>query len=111
MTTEAVQQPAAATTYDGFRVERDPESRTATITLDVPEKMNRVSMVARDQLAQVVDELGTEDDVRVILIGGAGDRAFTAGGDIQGFMERHPEVVSRLAHNIYAFERCPKPVI
>ena len=45
-------------TYDGFHVERDAESGIATITLDVPEKMNRVSMAARDQLAGVFGELG-----------------------------------------------------
>lgn len=107
MTTEAV----GTTSYDGFHVEREPERGTATITLDVPEKLNRVSMLARDQLAQVLGELGGEEGVRVILIGGAGERAFTAGGDIAGFLERHPEVVSRLAENVGAPERCPKPVI
>ena len=39
------------TEYDGFRVERDAERGVATITLDVPGKFNRVSMLARDQLA------------------------------------------------------------
>ena len=42
---------------------------------------------------------------------GAGEQAFTAGGDIAGFLERSPEHVSRLAWNIAAAERCPKPVI
>ena len=73
-------------TYDGFHVERDPGSGIATITLDVPEKMNRVSMPARDQLAAVFGELGGDDAVRVIVVGGAGEKAFTAGGDIPGFM-------------------------
>ena len=55
-------------TYDGFHVERDAESGIATITLDVPEKMNRVSMTARDQLAAVFGELGADDAVRVIIL-------------------------------------------
>ena len=38
--------------YDGFRVEHDAERGVATITLDVPGKFNRVSMLARDQLAE-----------------------------------------------------------
>jgi 2-oxoglutaroyl-CoA hydrolase len=99
------------TNHDGFRVERSPESGIATITLDVPEKLNRVSMPARDELARVFAELGEDESVRVILLGGAGDRAFTAGGDVAGFMERSPEILSRLAHNVGAPESCPKPVL
>ena len=34
----------------------------ATITLDVPGKMNRVSMLARDQLRAVFEELGADDE-------------------------------------------------
>jgi len=98
-------------TYDGFHVERDAGSGIATITLDVPEKMNRVSMAARDQLAGVFGELGTDDAVRVVVLGGAGEKAFTAGGDIPGFMTRTPEELSHLAKNIAAAERCPKPVV
>jgi 2-oxoglutaroyl-CoA hydrolase len=99
------------TDYDGFRLERSTEAGIATITLDVPDKLNRVSMPARDQLARAFADLGEDDGVRVIVLGGAGERAFTAGGDVAGFMERSPEVLSRLAHNVGAPERCPKPVV
>jgi 2-oxoglutaroyl-CoA hydrolase len=97
--------------YDGFHVARDAASGVATITLDVPGKLNRVSMAARDGLRQAFEELGADDDVRVIVLAGAGDKAFTAGGDIPGFMERSPEELSRLHWNVAAPERCPKPVI
>src|SRR5919202_910277 len=49
--------------------------------------------------------------VRVIVVGGAGEKAFTAGGDIPGFMTRTPEELSHLAKNVGAAERCPKPVV
>jgi 2-oxoglutaroyl-CoA hydrolase len=94
---------------DGLRVERAGD--VATITLDVPEKLNRVSMAARDQLAGLFDELGRDEGVRAIVLTGAGDRAFTAGGDIAGFLEQTPEQLSRLAWNVAAPERCPVPVI
>ena len=97
--------------HDGFRVALDEERGVTTITLDVPEKMNRVSMAAREQLAAVFAELGDDDRVRAVVLTGAGDKAFTAGGDIAGFMERSPEHLSRLAWNVAAAERCPKPVI
>jgi len=96
------------TEHDGFRVERG--EGVARITLDVPGKLNRVSMNARDELASVFAELGRDPVVRVVVVAGAGD-AFTAGGDIAGFLQREPEEVSRLAWNVAAAERCPKPVI
>jgi 2-oxoglutaroyl-CoA hydrolase len=99
------------TDLDGLTVARDAGRGIATITLDVPEKMNRVSMLARDQLRGLFEELGRDDTVRFVVLAGAGDKAFTAGGDIAGFLQVEPEVVSRLAHNIAAPERCPKPVI
>jgi 2-oxoglutaroyl-CoA hydrolase len=94
--------------HDGFRVET--ADAVARITLDVPGKFNRVSMAARDELAQEFAELGRDDSVRAIVLAGAGE-AFTAGGDIAGFLQREPEEVSRLAWNVAAPERCPKPVI
>jgi 2-oxoglutaroyl-CoA hydrolase len=97
------------TELDGLRVGRDGD--VATITLDVPEKLNRVSMPARDQLAQLFDEFGSDESVRAIVLTGAGEKAFSAGGDIAGFLERSPEQLSRLARNVAAPERCPKPVI
>ena len=99
------------TEFDGFCLERDEARGVVTVTLDDPAKMNRVSMPARDALAGLFDELGHDDGVRVIVLTGAGDQAFTAGGDIPGFLEREPEELSRLAWNVAAAERCPKPVI
>ena len=99
------------TEYDGFRVARENDRGVATITLDVPEKFNRISMGARDELAQVFGELGAEDAVRVIVLRGAGDKAFTAGGDVGMFMQRDAETLSHLHVNVAAPERCPKPVI
>jgi len=94
--------------YDGFRV--DIEGTVATITLDVPGKLNRVSMAARDQLSTVFAELDGDESVRFVVLAGAGG-SFTAGGDIAGFLERTPWEVSQLARNVAAPERCSKPVI
>jgi len=76
----------------------------------VPGKLNRISMLARDQLRGVFEELDRDDGVRFVALSGAGG-AFTAGGDIGGFLEQSPWHVSRLADNVAAPERCSKPVI
>jgi len=97
-------------TDEGFRVERDDPRGVATITLDVPGKLNRVPLPARERLARLFDELGADDTVRVVVLTGAGE-AFTAGGDIAAFLEADAEYLSRLAWNVAAPERCPQPVI
>ena len=94
-----------------LRVERDDERGVVTITLDAPEKLNRVPLVARDEIAALFDALGTDDAVRAIVLTGGGDKAFSAGGDIKAFLDRDPAGLSRLAWNVAAPERCPKPVI
>jgi 2-oxoglutaroyl-CoA hydrolase len=98
------------TDYDGFRVEHDRQRAVARITLDVPGKLNRVSMLARDQLRTVFEELDRDETVRFVVLAGAGS-SFTAGGDIAGFLQKSPWEVSRLADNVAAAERCTKPVV
>jgi 2-oxoglutaroyl-CoA hydrolase len=98
------------TEHDGFRVERDAERGVATITLDVPGKFNRISMNAREELRGVFEKLDRDNAVRFVVLTGAGE-AFTAGGDIPGFLQRSAWDVSHLADNVAAPERCTKPVI
>ncbi len=98
------------TEYEGFRVERDDGRAIATITLDVPGKLNRVPLAARGQLAHLFAEMAEDEAVRYVVLTGAGE-AFTAGGDIAAFLEASPEHLSRLAWNVAAPERFPKPVI
>jgi len=94
-----------------LRVDRDDARGVVTITLDAPEKLNRVPLVARDEIAALFDALGADDAVRAIVLTGGGDKAFSAGGDIKAFLDRDPAGLSRLAWNVAAPERCPKPVI
>ncbi|MGG4011666.1 enoyl-CoA hydratase/isomerase family protein [Bacillus smithii] len=98
---EAVKQ------YDHIRVEKNSEKKTATIVFDRPEKMNFISMLARSQFSQIFDELNKDDDVRVIIIKGEGDKVFSAGGNIPEFLEVHQEELSHLAVNVAAPERSP----
>lgn len=98
--------PAA---LDGFRVEIDTAKERADIVLDRP-PFNVVSMLARDQLRITFEALDANEQVRVIVVRGAGDH-FSSGGDIKGFLEAPPEHVSKLAWNIAAPARCSKPVI
>ncbi|MCL6593052.1 MAG: enoyl-CoA hydratase/isomerase family protein [Alicyclobacillus sp.] len=97
--------------WDHVRVEKNRDRQTATITLDRPERMNTLSFVARSHLSEIFNKLNQDDEVRVIILRGAGDKAFSSGGTIQEFMDRHPAELSELHWNVAAPERSPKPVI
>lgn len=92
-------------------VDQDRDRGVATVTLADQSQLNRVPISDRARLAAVFDELGGDESIRVIVITGGGERAFSAGGDIAGFLERDPEVLSRLHWDVAAVERCAKPVI
>lgn len=60
------------------------EEAVATITLDRPDKLNAFSDEMLDVWLAALEECRTRDDIRVVVITGTG-RAFTTGGDIEGF--------------------------
>ena len=71
-----------AVTYDTINVDV-LDGHVGHIELDRPHRMNTVSMEMLDELADAIDHLDEDDDVRSILLTGAGDRAFSAGADVQ----------------------------
>jgi enoyl-CoA hydratase/carnithine racemase len=56
--------------------------RRATIMIDDPERMNPLSVETMAALRDATREALADDTVRVIVYTGAGDRAFSAGGDL-----------------------------
>ena len=63
------------------------EDYIATITLNRPEAMNALSAEMQDGLLAALEEVRRDDDVRVLVITGAG-RAFCAGGDLKTMIAR-----------------------
>jgi 2-oxoglutaroyl-CoA hydrolase len=94
-----------------LRVEVDRARGLATIVLDDEEHHNTLPYPGRAVVARLFEEFSADDAVRVVLLRGAGDRAFSAGGNIAQFMQTDPEALSDLAYDVAAPERCPKPVI
>jgi 2-oxoglutaroyl-CoA hydrolase len=94
---------------DGFRVEIDGSKERADIILDRP-PLNVISMVERDQLRRVFENLDADGRIRIIVLRAAGPH-FSSGGQISGFLEASAEAVSTLAWNVAAPARCRKPVI
>ena len=55
----------------------------ATVTLNRPDRMNALNTQMQRDLVEVFAELDRNDDVRVVLLAGAGVRAFSAGADLK----------------------------
>jgi len=59
----------------------------ATVTLNRPERLNAINYAMADMLLAVLDTLEADSNVRAIILTGAGERAFSAGGDIHEFSQ------------------------
>ncbi|HDR6300801.1 Uncharacterized protein BCRIVMBC845_03026 [Bacillus cereus] len=93
------------------------ENGIATIIIDNP-PVNVLSDAVVEQLTVVVHEIERDDEVIVVLLTGAGEKAFVAGGDIKSFPEwigkgsEYAEGKSLWLQNpLNKIERLPKPVI
>jgi enoyl-CoA hydratase/carnithine racemase len=59
----------------------------ARLVLNRPDRRNALSWTMVSRLRELVAELGADDEVRVIVLTGAGDKAFCAGADLSGMAE------------------------
>ena len=85
----------------------------ALITIDRPEKHNAISLATLAELQAAVAAAGADDDVKVLVLTGAGGRAFASGSDLSEVIERDfrkalEPIVQGLAEQL---ERTPKPTI
>jgi crotonobetainyl-CoA hydratase len=69
-------------------VEFNIDGRVATVTINRPERMNAVDSQTAERLEAIWQELEANRDVRVVVLTGAGDRAFCAGADMKSGTER-----------------------
>jgi enoyl-CoA hydratase len=93
----------------------DVDDGLATVTLNRPDVHNAMNDAMRRELTDVFTALATDDVVRVVVVTGEGDRAFSAGADIRefvdvptitGFREQRRRIDFR-----QAMDRCPQPII
>jgi enoyl-CoA hydratase len=82
-----------------------------------PERRNAVSLEMWEATARILDEFDRDEDVRVVVLTGAGDKAFVSGADISRFEDeraneeaivRYNQTVERANTAVYDF---PKPTI
>lgn len=93
------------------------EGYAARVIINRPERRNAVSFAAWQSLAASFENLAADPEVRIIVLTGAGDRAFCAGNDITEFAEKRstPEQVEAydavVAHAYEAIRGLEKPLL
>ncbi len=82
-----------------------------------PQKRNAVSLEMYQALAVVLEEFARDPAIRVVILKGAGDKAFVSGADISEFKDRRATVAAVEAFELVsnraarALRECPKPTL
>lgn len=94
------------------------DDRVCTITLNRPERHNALSQPLVDEIMAAVAEADADPDVRVLVITGAGGKAFSAGYDVEESAAKPKRTLAewraRMQKDIkftYSVWDCSKPVI
>lgn len=87
----------------------------ATITLNRPEAMNAISKEVVEEVIQALGDAKDDESIRVVILTGAGEKAFSAGADIKamiGMNALRARELSLMGEKLcLAFENFEKPVI
>lgn len=87
------------------------------MTFNHPERLNAVSMEMWEAMGHIMTGFGADDSIRVIILRGAGDKAFVSGGDISQFSKTRASAevarqhVAKIAVGRTAVADCAKPTI
>lgn len=98
--------------FENILLER--RGRIALITINRPDKLNALNIKTREEMADALDELRNDPEVRVVVMTGAGDKSFVAGADINEFAGRtavQQRSVMKAKSIFTAAEDFPKPLI
>ena len=91
------------------------EKLIGSLIIDRPESLNAMNNKVLDELIMKVKELISDSDVKVIIVSGAGDKAFIAGADIklmQGMGKKEALIFAKKGHLLTSLiENSNKPII
>jgi enoyl-CoA hydratase len=85
------------------------------LTINRPEKLNAISNELISELKKLLDEIEKDEELRALILTGAGDKAFVAGADIKELVDRDARLgrrVSQERQEVFSrIENLPVPVI
>ncbi len=105
--------------FKNILIEKDVENKIAKLILNRPHRLNAISFDLLDEMELALKQLAKDDDVRVLVITGAGDKSFSAGFDLQEALAdpstlkpANSSMVSARGNEVFTMvEKFPKPVI
>jgi enoyl-CoA hydratase len=103
---------ALSKSYETLLFEK--RERVGIITINRPDKRNALNIKTREEGAALLDELRNDASINVVVITGAGDKAFVAGADIAEFAGRTAMMQRDVmtARSLFtAIDTFPKPII
>ncbi len=99
--------------YENLKL--DVKNNILYIIINRPDKLNALNFKTLDEIKDAIWEAYDDDEVKGIIVTGAGDKAFVAGADISEFTQLNKINSRKIAENgqeIFSLiEKCPKPVI
>jgi len=98
--------------YETITVEKN--GAVAILTINRPDKLNALNSKVHEEGVEALDELRHDDEVRVLVVTGAGEKSFIAGADISEFADRTPVTQRNTFQERTLFnviDAFPKPVI
>lgn len=93
------------------------QDELATLTLNNPGKLNAIDLAMWQNLREKVENIAVDRNIRCIVIRGAGDQAFAAGGDLAEFVSGRATLAQALHYHgevaaaLNAIAECPQPTV
>ena len=101
----------------GSSIEINTDNSIGTITLNRPDQLNAINFEMWGELKAAAEQLSGDPNVRIVILRGAGDKAFSSGADIKDFPAHRSssslarEYAKALEGALDAVESMPKPTI
>ena len=93
----------------------EKKRRIARVTINRPKVRNALNSKTREEIAIAIEDAWLDDKIGVVVLTGAGDRAFSAGGDLSWIVDPKKRPDAKFMHVHYrlatAMRSCGKPII
>src|SRR5208283_1707019 len=101
------------TEFQNIKFEK--KNQIAYVTIDRPKVLNALNMATMQELKQAFESIKDDAEVRVVILTGAGEKAFVAGADIGELSQQSPVSAKEYTHRgqaiVDAIENLGKPTI
>jgi len=86
--------------FKNIMYEKDKEKGIVKLTINRPEIRNALNAATRQEIRNTIEEVEKDEDVRVVIITGAGEKAFISGADITAFKDATPIMIEESASTL-----------